>query len=297
MRKFLKIFKMIWLFFCVDKKKLQVDWIEYHSELKSNTPSIVPKKIWIYWQSKDASPLVDLSIQRIRKLHPEFEVKVLNQKTISNYIDVPDFSHLNLPIANISDYIRLALLKKYGGIWIDASTFLTENLDWILSRIHGYDAFLFYSDECTTIKKKPISENWLIVAPENSKFINAWFEEFKKCLLSGNPKLYYSNINPLLLQKLSNPEYLIAYISAIMVLDKQSYPILYARSGSVGHYYNYKYNWDGNLIAVNLLFKDKNKVTVPKLIKFNSSSRKGIEYYLVNKFFLNNSLLGQDFPK
>ncbi|MFU8928254.1 capsular polysaccharide synthesis protein [Acinetobacter puyangensis] len=295
MSKFFKILKMFNLYFTNTKKNIDIDWVEYNPELKSKS-TVIPKKIWIYWDSDRPNCLVDLCIQRVRSVLFDFEIHVLNKDNISNYLDLPDFNK-ELPLANISDYIRLALLSKYGGIWMDASIFLNEDLKWILSKIHGYDAFLFYSDECTIDLKNPISENWFICAPENSGFIRDWFAEYSKCILSDNPKEYYVNVDRVILQNLSKPNYLLPYVSAIMVLKQDKYPILYARSGSIGHYYNYKYQWDGDLIAVDLLFKNSEQVTLPKLIKFNSSSRRGVERYLTKGLFNKKSLLGRYFVK
>jgi len=30
-----------------------------------------------------------------------------------------------------ADYIRLLILKRYGGVWIDLTTILLENLNWL----------------------------------------------------------------------------------------------------------------------------------------------------------------------
>jgi mannosyltransferase OCH1-like enzyme len=39
-----------------------------------------------------------------------------------------------LTLAKRSDWVRLELLNRYGGIWLDASTILTESLAWVLAR-------------------------------------------------------------------------------------------------------------------------------------------------------------------
>ncbi|WP_440506968.1 capsular polysaccharide synthesis protein, partial [Serratia nevei] len=147
--------------------------------------------------------------------------------------------------------IRLLLLKKYGGVWMDASIFLTEGLEWITSRMQNHEAFLFYSNECTSNIDKPISENWFIVCPRESNFIQAWLREFEGCATSDDPKNYYANLERRdeLLQRLTRPDYLLCYISAIVVLDRNHFNILYASSESTGHYFNYKHNWDGIYVA------------------------------------------------
>ena len=81
----------------------------------------------MYWDGNKGNALVDLCISNTKSVCNDFDVRVLNNQTISAYIELPVFNE-ELPIAVKADYIRLALLKKYGGIWMDASIFLTENL-------------------------------------------------------------------------------------------------------------------------------------------------------------------------
>lgn len=67
---------------------------------------------------------------------------VLNENNVHNYITLPEVNG-SLPKSNVADIIRLLLLKKYGGVWMDASIFLTEGLEWITSRMQNHEAFLF----------------------------------------------------------------------------------------------------------------------------------------------------------
>ena len=34
---------------------------------------------------------------------------------------------------SLSDFVRLALLGKYGGIYLDVSTFSVEGVEWVLN--------------------------------------------------------------------------------------------------------------------------------------------------------------------
>lgn len=146
----------------------------------------------------------------------------------------------------------------------------------------NHDAFLFYSDHCTVNYDLPVTETWLIAAPKESAFIGDWLKEFSACIFSDDPKGYYRHLhsNKHLLQKLPNLEYLMAYISAIVVTNRKKYNLLYANSGSVGHYYNYKYLCKYYLIPYILMRKPAKKVFLPKLIKFTKDSRDSVEAQL-----------------
>lgn len=292
--KILKLFRDVGtIFFGKNDEFLNVKFIEINSNLyEGGLNKTIPKKIWLYWDTINIPYSVNLCIDSIKKHCHDYEINLLNADTVVNYISLPDLSKEVLP-AQKADLIRLELLAKYGGIWMDASIFLTQNLNWIFNKIENHDAFLFYSDECTLNIKKPISENWFIVAEKSNNFIKSWRDEFKKCITSDEPKRFYENIvsDKNLVQNLTSPEYLLCYLSAIVCLNKNKYKILYASSGSVGHFYNYKYNWSGYAVAIHLLLKDRNDIYIPPLIKFSSNSRKPIEKLIKLSIYNSKSIL------
>jgi hypothetical protein len=74
--------------------------------------------------------------QVVYDLHPKgWKINFLNMESIYCYIskdDLPtNFEDLYVP--RQSDCIRLALLEKYGGIWLDASILLYKSLDWVIA--------------------------------------------------------------------------------------------------------------------------------------------------------------------
>ena len=238
-----------------------------------------PKIIWIYWHSADNIPeVVKICIERIRFFCPDYKINILNESNVSDFIDLPEVPK-DLPIAIVADLIRLMLLEKYGGVWMDSSIFLNEDLGWVYSEIDNHDAFVFYSDECTLDESNPVTENWFIIAPENSKFIKCWLKEFSACIFSGNPTAYYNSEknDKGFIQKLTKPDYLLCYISAMKVTRENRFNILYASSASVGHYFNYKHKFNGYYVAAELTLKNESNIEKVKLIKLNSGSRDEVE--------------------
>lgn len=261
------------------------------NEVKTRT---IPKIIWMYWDSEKLPILVKACYERAKKLCPDYKVVILNSKNVGGLVNLPK-TNVELPKAIIADFIRLSLLKEHGGVWIDASVFLNENLEWFVSTPSDNDAFLFYSDECTLNFEHPISENWFIAAPKGSEFITEWLREFELCIRSFNPFEFYSDIknDKEIIQNVSKPDYLLCYLSAIVVLRKASYNILYVSSASVGHYLNYKYDYNSYLLLIDLLFKNKKRVNSTKLIKLTSGSRRVFEVFIERGFYSKKSLLGE----
>lgn len=286
-----------WFNFLFNKKEIIENWITIGDLNQLETASI-PRKIWIYWESSEKNELVDLCINQIKELHTNFEIIVLNKKNLNNYLNLPEIN-VNLPEAIVADYIRLYLLKKYGGIWLDASILLNENLNWILERIKKNQTFVFYSDECTLDNNRPIIENWMIICEEKNEFISDWFEEFEKCFLSEEPKSYYFFLkdNTSVIQNIRNTEYLMCYISAAIIMKKKNYNILTLNSASHGHFYNYRYLSNGFIIALILLVLKNSSKNKTKLIKFTKETRYYNNIFLKYKLYSNRSFIGSLYNK
>ncbi|WP_241587209.1 glycosyltransferase family 32 protein, partial [Rosenbergiella epipactidis] len=255
---------------------------------------VYPKKIWLYWDDDKYIPdIVKISIYRLKKFCADFEVVLLNSKTVCKYVNLTNFN-ASLPPAIKADFIRLSLLNDYGGVWMDASIILNENLDWIFSKINGQDAFVFFSDECTSDIKRPITENWFIISPLGSRFISDWLDEFKKCVFSSNPISYYNSIkfDKSLVQQLTRVDYLLCYISAIVVTNNSHYNILYSSSASSGHYFNYLHHFSGDYVAAELTLKNKSNLPFVKMVKLTSGSRTSVQKNIEKNLILGESYIG-----
>ncbi|MBF7685628.1 hypothetical protein I2F17_07340 [Acinetobacter sp. B10A] len=281
------------VFFLLKKEEILIKYIEINNEHKyQNNKKTIPRVIWMFWDGEDIPEIVRLCFASVQKYCDNYEINILNFNTVTQYIDLPTFNN-DILMAQRADLVRLELLAKYGGIWIDASIFLTRDLEWIFEKFNDQDAFVFFSDECTTNFNKPITENWFIAAPVKSEFIVAWRDEFKACILSQEPKKYYEEVikDKSIIQNLTHTEYLLCYISAILCLERKKYNILYASSAQVGHYYNYKFNWNGYALALCLLVRNQNKISKPFLLKITSEMRRPIGVFLKYNFKNRKSLI------
>ena len=152
----------------------------------------IPKTAWAFWDSENPP----LSIKQIMKHRPAklhgWESRYLNNKTIDRYIDRNTYptGYDKLIPAHKADWIRLALLEKYGGAWLDAGIIINDVSELI--KIHslmlkeGTEAGLFYLDQHGFHKNMPLYiDNWFIVAPKGSPIIKEWKEEFEKAIAMG----------------------------------------------------------------------------------------------------------------
>lgn len=126
----------------IKNRFLEAKWIEENFELiKLRAESILENKyylniedpVFVWWAQgvNQAPTLVQKMIYKMQAVFRE-RLVILNEKNLSFYVTVPTQMEkiANLYRAHYSDYIRVALLSKYGGVWID-STVLVSNERYI----------------------------------------------------------------------------------------------------------------------------------------------------------------------
>ena len=119
----------------------------------------IPKQLWVlWWQGKDnLPPIVKECVKRMASLEG-YKLTVLDKENISSYIDLSDVLPLlesgELKIQFMSDIIRMRILRKHGGFWIDSTMLIMDEsfLDNIV------DNYSFYS-----IRLKDFEEWWTII--------------------------------------------------------------------------------------------------------------------------------------
>lgn len=127
---------------------------KYNLEIASTEPD--EKKIWIFWWTgTDTMPeIVKVCVKSIQKNANGHEIIMLDKNNYYRYISLPEIiidKHEKGVIghAHFSDIIRFSLLAAYGGMWIDATVFLSQpiplnifSMKWYTLR--SYDANAVY---------------------------------------------------------------------------------------------------------------------------------------------------------
>ena len=139
-----------------------------------------PTVIWWCWlQGKEqAPPVVQACYTSLKKNLPEYEVRAIDSDNWKEYIELPDYIvkkwlKKQIPPALFSDLLRLQLLIKYGGTWIDSTVLCTGVKGAKVQEFNNYlntDLFLFQYSPEGTIKDISIS-NWFISACSNNEVL------------------------------------------------------------------------------------------------------------------------------
>ncbi len=112
--------------------------------LTAKHPELVGKKIiWQYWGQgvKDYNELPELILacfESVDRNKEDYIIIRLDNNTIKEYLDFPEFVYQKISdesysLTHFSDLLRIALLATYGGVWLDATIYLTGALPEYLS--------------------------------------------------------------------------------------------------------------------------------------------------------------------
>ena len=262
-------------------------------------PVALPKIIWLYWHDEIIdSPITNLCIERIKKLHPDMQITLLHWNSLRDFL--PNFPKLDIdgyPLANISDLVRLMLLEKYGGFYLDASTLLIESLDWLyqLQQLNNSECVAYYTAANTVNPQFPMIETWCLGAIPNSKFIKDWLDEYRSSILSENPDTYYENNKEVPKQEavLGYRYYKSYYACQLIIRRESNYKLTLVKADDDAFLYSLgiekKWN-DINLAEFLLVCKQEERM--PKMIKIINTARKRLDDWIEKGYYRKDSYLG-----
>lgn len=100
-------------------------FFEVTTFLKDDKPYELPKIIWLYWEG-EMNQEVRYLLHNLKEKVPTFTLIFVTDSTINLYMDRSTIPHKlrTLPKANKADFYRLQLLYQYGGLWMDATTYV-----------------------------------------------------------------------------------------------------------------------------------------------------------------------------
>lgn len=130
--------------------------------------------IWVYWaQGFEAAPgLVRLCHEALLR-HGGDRVVPLTDADLASIVSLPpDIEELlqGQRIAFRADLLRLELLSRYGGTWLDATILVNEGFADELADLGRSTGFFAYDKERTTLA------NWCLVASPNHYIVNLQLE-------------------------------------------------------------------------------------------------------------------------
>ena len=106
---------------------------ESYTPHKQMTTAFDKVPVWCcWWQGEDSMPeIVAMCNKRLRQVLPEnAELHMITEKNFREYVELPDYimtkyEEEKMSITALSDILRVALLSRYGGFWIDSTVFVS----------------------------------------------------------------------------------------------------------------------------------------------------------------------------
>ena len=145
---------------------------DYDSSLRHESSN----KVWLCWlQGLDKAPvLVQKCCESVRTHLTDREIIVITAKNMGQYVRLPDFilekwKAGEITNTHLTDLLRLELLIRYGGLWLDATVFCSEGREKIPDYFFDSELFFFQSLKPGRDGKAFYPSSWLICAKSNNK--------------------------------------------------------------------------------------------------------------------------------
>lgn len=156
----------------------------------------ITKNIWMYWETKNGykkPAYLNLCYRTIVRHCSNCNIHLLNEKTVLNFL--PDLNTKLLERCSIpqkADYIRISLLQKYGGLWLDSDIIVFKSLSELFLLLEKYDFIGFgcHFKNCNINNYGyPKPANWVIGSRKNGILMTKCLETANQILTTNPGKL------------------------------------------------------------------------------------------------------------
>jgi len=156
--------------------------------LEKNKHNKKPHNVFLYWIGKEYKLLNIL--RNMIYLHSTngigYNVILITPDNISEYIDIPDYFYELLP-AHQADLVRVYVICKYGGIWLDSDTIVMESLDSLFDIIQKKNGFFI-------LENNNYLCNGIFGSKPNTELMNNWKSHIKSTLDSKKSNISWSEL-------------------------------------------------------------------------------------------------------
>jgi len=146
----------------------------------------IPKIVWTHWDKVELPELCATTLRRTKEILYDWDVRFFTSEEFLQWC-MPPNGYNELSIQAKTDFMRLWLLKEYGGVWMDISIVLNISINSLYeeSALQRAELCGFYLSKFTTNPRYPVFESWFIMAPQNSRIIQLWYTEFLSAIQTG----------------------------------------------------------------------------------------------------------------
>lgn len=160
------------------EKKYRKVLQQFDAQWQKSLPHQNRRTVWVFWwQGEAAMPkLVKKCFDSVNENMKDWEIVLLTEQNYLEYTTFPDYileklksGMITLP--HFSDLLRLELLIRYGGLWLDATVLCISGE--IPKSILKSDFFLFRPQKPGADGKAITMSSWLMWAKTNNRILMA----------------------------------------------------------------------------------------------------------------------------
>lgn len=160
------------------EKKYKNEISKFQSSYIDDNPHDISNKVWVCWfQGLDNAPaIVKECYNSLNKNLINCDIILITRDNMLDYVNFPKFildkwNSGQITHTHMTDLLRLELLIKYGGMWIDATVLCTSKQKDIPDYFFNSDLFLYQIlKPGRDGQAQPVS-SWLISAKTNNKIL------------------------------------------------------------------------------------------------------------------------------
>lgn len=161
-------------------KKYHMKLEEFDSCYNSNLPHEYSNKVWICWLQgiENAPEIVKRCYESVMKNLTDREIVLITLENMNQYVQFPDYiidkwKSGVITNTHLTDMLRLELLIRYGGMWLDATVLCGVQRSDIPDYFFNSDLFFFQNLKPGRDGKATYISSWLISAKTNNKLLMA----------------------------------------------------------------------------------------------------------------------------
>ncbi|CAE7291331.1 FCK3 [Symbiodinium natans] len=151
---------------------------------------VQPRTIWAYWaQGHEQMPaFFRMCVDTWQRVNPHWDVRILQKSTVMEYLTEDELPNRFMDMTShqtASDAVRLGILCRYGGIWMDVNILVCGSLDklcWNAISWGQRPACVFYHPSYGTdaLGGKDFVESWFLATAPGNPFFIRWRDIFKE---------------------------------------------------------------------------------------------------------------------
>jgi len=152
----------------------------FENNYNVSLPHKYSNKVWVCWLQgmENAPKIVKKCYESIKENLTDRDIILITNENLEQYVNFPKYIIDKwkagiITNTHLSDLLRLELLIRYGGLWLDATVFCSDNRENIPDYFFNSELFFYQNLKPGRDGDAYYFASWLINAKSNNKILMA----------------------------------------------------------------------------------------------------------------------------